>query len=272
MIIFAFLLLLFDIYCIIYKKMIFLGEVMSLFKKKKNLDTFAKIYVKEVDSTKYEDYNRLKDNVLYMNVDGNTKVIQVESSLMSEGKTTLASNLAVSLGLTNKKVVVVDIDFRRPKLHRMFSLSKDVGVAEYVLEDKKLEEVIKTTEYKNVDVITRGAKVYNSSLLLVSDKFKKLIVELREKYDFVFLDCAPVLQVSDYIHVSKVSDGVLFLVAYGLTTKTQVFEAVKQLKQNNANILGTVFTMYDNKGDKASYNKGNYYKYRYVEQPTSEEE
>ena len=245
---------------------------MPLFKKKQKLDEYGKIYVNETDSAKNEDYNRLKDNVLYMNVDGNTKVIQIESALMSEGKTTLVSNLAVSLGLTNKKVIVVDIDFRRPKVHRMFSLSKDVGVAEYVLEDRKLEDVIKTTEYKNVDVVTRGAKVYNSSLLLVSDKFKKLIAELREKYDFVFLDCAPVLQISDYIHVSKVSDGVLFLVAYGLTTKTQVFEAVKQLKQNNAKILGTVFTMYDNKNDKASYNKENYYKYRYVENPAVDEE
>lgn len=244
---------------------------MSLFKKKKKLDNFGRIYVNEVDSAKYEDYNRLKDNVLYMNVDGNTKVIQIESALMSEGKTTLVSNLAVSLGLTNKKVVVVDIDFRRPKVHRMFSLSKDVGVAEYVLEDKKLEEVIKTTDYKNVDVVTRGAKVYNSSLLLVSDKFKKLIAELRERYDFVFLDCAPVLQISDYIHISKVSDGVLFLVAYASTTKAQVFEAVKQLKQNNARILGTVFTMYDNKSDKATYYKKGYYKYRYIEQPVAEE-
>ncbi len=245
---------------------------MPLYKKNSKLDNFGRIYVDEKDSEKNEDYNRLKDNVLYMNVDGNTKVIQIESALMSEGKTTVVCNLAVSLGLTNKKVIVVDIDFRRPKVHRMFSVSKDVGVAEYVLEDKKLDEVIKTTEYKNVDIITRGAKVYNSSLLLVSDKFKKLIADLREKYDFVFLDCAPVLQISDYIHVSKVSDGVLFLVAYGITTKTQVFEAVKQLKQNNANILGTVFTMYDNKSDKASYNKENYYKYRYIEQPTIDEE
>ena len=245
---------------------------MSLFRKKEQLDKFGKIYVNETDSAKFEDYNRLKDNVLYMNVDGNTKVIKIESALMSEGKTTVVSNLAVSLGLTNKKVIVVDLDFRRPKVHRMFSLSKDEGVAEYVLEDKNIEDVVKKTEYKNVDVITRGAKVYNPSLLLVSDKFKKLISELREKYDFVFLDCAPVLQVSDYIHISKLSDGVLFLAAYGLTTKTQVFEAIKLLKQNDAKILGTVLTMYDNKGDKIGYSKEKYYKYRYIEQSNIDEE
>ena len=123
---------------------------MSLFKKAQKLDNYGKIYVNEKDSSKNEDYNRLKDNVLYMNVDGNTKVIQIESALMSEGKTTLVSNLAVSLGLTNKKVVVVDIDFRRPKVHRMFGLSKDVGVAEYVLDDKKLEDVIKTQSIKTL--------------------------------------------------------------------------------------------------------------------------
>lgn len=240
---------------------------MSLFKKKSKTTGGAKIYLSTTgEGHNNEDYNRLKDNLLYLNADGKAKVIQIESSVMSEGKTTTISNLAVSLGMTNKKVLVVDLDFRRPKVHRVFSLSKDNGIAEYFLDNLKKEELIKKTEYKNVDVITRGAQVYNSSLLLVSDKFKELIKELREEYDFVLLDCAPVLQISDYIHISKVSDGVLFLVAYASTTRAQVSEAVKELKKNGANILGTVFTMYDKKNDKDLYYKSRYYKYKdYVE-------
>lgn len=221
-----------------------------LFCKKKNKHVGnGKILVGE-SGGHVEGYNRLKDNILYLNADGKNKVIQIESAVSGEGKTTVICNLAVSLGQTDKKVIVVDLDFRRPRTHRLFGVTKDVGVAEFMLGESGKEEIVKHTEYKNVDVITRGAEIYNSALVLVSDKFKELIADLREEYDYVLLDCAPVLQVSDFIHIAKISDGVLFLVAYASTTKAQVAEAVKELRKNGANILGTVFTMYDRKKDK----------------------
>ena len=205
---------------------------------------------------------------------GKNKVIQIESAVAAEGKTTVICNLAVSLGMTEKKVVVVDLDFRRPRVHRLFSLNKDLGIAEYILGDMKKEEIIKKTEYANVDVITRGAEIHNASLVLLSDKFKSLIDQLKQEYDYVLLDCAPVLQVSDYIHISKISDGVLFMVAYATTTKTQVMDAIKELKNNGANMLGTVFTMYDKKKDKEVGYGGGYYRYgyRYYRDTPDEEE
>ena len=231
-------------------------------KKKKHSEGIGKIIVGEGVSLRYtEGYNRLRDNVLYMNADGQKKVIQIESAVKGEGKTTVICNLAVTLGLTDKKVVVVDLDFHRPRVHRLFKMDKDVGIAEYILNGEKL--IIKKTTYKNVDIITRGAEIYNSSLVFVSEKFKQLIAKLREEYDYVLLDCAPVLQISDYMHISEVSDGVLFMVAYAQTTKAQVVEAINQLKKNGTNILGTVFTMYDKKKDK-NYDNSNYYYYSYI--------
>lgn len=244
---------------------------MALFKKKSKANMGGKIYINATNKGgHFEDYNRLKDNVLYLNADGKNKVIQIESSVMAEGKTTVVCNLAVGLGLTNKKVIVVDLDFRRPRVHRLFSLARDVGIAEYCLGDATKEQIIKKTEYENVDVITRGGQVYNSSLLLLSDKFKNFIAELREEYDYVFLDCAPVLQISDFIHISKVSDGVLFMVAYGTTTKAQVSEAIKDLRKNGANILGTVLTMYEKDKDGQGYSRGKYYRYKYYEDSPQE--
>lgn len=205
-------------------------------------------------------YTRLRDNLLYINSDGKRKVVQIESAMAKEGKTSVAANLAVSLGLTDKKVIVVDLDFRRPRLHRVFGLTKENGIAEYMMGAVSAEQVVKHTSYKNVDLITRGTEVYNPALILVSDKFKELIAALREKYDFVLLDCAPVLQVSDYIHISKVSDGALFLVSYARTTKAQVSEAIKELRKNEIPILGTLFTMYDRKKDsRYGYGYGGYY-------------
>jgi capsular exopolysaccharide synthesis family protein len=234
--------------------------MLKLFRKKKEKELKnGGIVVVENDSIRNDGYERLRDNILYLNADGKNKVIQIESSIAHEGKTTVLCNLAVSLGLTNKKVVVVDLDFRRPKTHRVFKVSKDIGVAEYILKELPIADIVKPTQYKNVDIITRGQEVYNSSLVFVSDKFKSFIAELREKYDYVLLDCAPVLQVSDYIHISKVSDGVLFVVAHAQTSKTQVAEAIKELKKNGANILGAVFSMYDKKKDKKYYSFGGYY-------------
>ena len=236
---------------------------MGLFskKKKKGSDKIEIVVTENAVSKAGEGYNRLRDNILFMNADGNTKVIQVESSLAHEGKTTVCCNIAVSLGYTNKKVCIVDLDFRRPRTHRAFGLSKDVGIAEYLMGNAELDKIVKHTEYPNVDIVTRGAKVYNPSLLLISDKFKEFMASLREKYDYVIVDCAPVLQVSDYIHISKVTDGVLFVVAYGITTKAQVVDAVNELKKNDIRVLGSVFTMYDSKQDEGYGRYGKYYYY-----------
>ena len=154
------------------------------------------------------------------------------------------------------------MDFRRPRAHRLFKAEKEIGIAEYVLDKVDLDGITKKTSYKNVDLITRGDDIHNSSLVLVSDKFKNLIKTLREKYDYVLLDCPPILQVSDYMHISEVSDGVLFVVAYAQTTKTQVSEAIKELRKNKTNILGTVFSMYDKKKDR-NYDGGAYDAYYY---------
>lgn len=242
-------------------------------KKKKKHEEVGKIVVcKNNEMRNVEGYDRLKDNVLYLNADGNKKVIQVESSVASEGKTTLMCNLAVCLGATNKKVIVVDLDFRRPKTHRVFRQTKDIGIAEYMLDEKSIKDIIKHTEYANVDLITRGAEITNSSLVLVSEKFKTFIAELRQSYDYVLLDCAPVLQVSDYIHIAKVSDGVIFVVAHAKTNKTQVAEAISLLRKNDAKILGSVFSMYDHKKDKVYGGANEYYSCQYYSDDCSEED
>lgn len=235
---------------------------MGLFGKKHDQGLRKERIIVSEGSSRFgsHGYTRLRDNIIYINSDGNHKVIQIESAMAKEGKTSVTANLAVSLGLTEKKVVVVDLDFRRPRLHRVFKLTKENGIAEYMMDTIGFDQVVKPTQYKNVDLVTRGTEVYNPALILVSDKFKELIAKLREKYDFVLLDCAPVLQVSDYIHISKVSDGALLLVAYGRTTKTQVAEAVKELRKNDIAILGTMFTMYDRKKDsRYGYGYGGYY-------------
>ena len=212
-------------------------------------------------SSKVEGYNRLKDNVLYIMDGGKNKVLMIESSVESECKTTVACNLAVLLGQTDKKVLIIDLDFHRTNIHRVMNVDNETGIAEYMLEQKEINEVIKHTEYKNVDVLPRGGKIYNPSLVLISDRFKALMAQLRDTYDLIVVDSAPVLQSSDFIHVSKYVDATIFLVMYGKTKKAQVRDAISELRKNKVNIIGTVFTCYDSKSSGTrSYYYRRYYK------------
>ena len=178
-----------------------------------------------------ECYNSLKDNLLFMCDNGKNKVIQVESSYSGEGKTTLTCNLAVSLSYNKKKVLVMDLDFRKPRVNRLFKISNERGLVDFISDKISYEELIKKSSYEGVDVITRGSAIYNPSFLLTSDRFKSLMQKLRDEYDFILLDCPPVLQLTDYIHVSKVCDGVLFVVKYGQTKRSQVKEAARCLQE-----------------------------------------
>ena len=214
---------------------------VGLFKRKKVAREEGIVVTRGGDSSIDESYNRLKDNLIYYSDGGKHKVIQIESAIMGEGKTTLVSNLAVSLAFNDKKVAIVDVDFRRARLHRAFKIECENGISDYLSGEKNLEQVIKHTEY-GVDMITRGGSVPNSSLVLTSEKFKGMIEELAKNYDFVLLDCPPVLLISDYINIARYSDGILFVSSYGYTKKSEIREAVALLRKTGKEIIGALRT------------------------------
>ena len=233
-----------------------------LFKRKKLDNNFDTDIPKIVVGTKQghsQGYNRIRDNLIYYSDNGKNKVYQVESSISGEGKTTIVCNLAVSLANSGKKVVVVDLDFRRPKIHRSFSIVNLNGITEYMLGECQEAELIKKTSM-GVDVINRGRESHNPSVIFTSEKFKELINKLRAEYDVVLLDCPPILLVSDYIHISKCSDAVIFVLCAGATHRSHLKESMELLKRNNANVMGLVMTYYNN--GKFSL-KSNYYGGRY---------
>ncbi|MBR2337333.1 MAG: CpsD/CapB family tyrosine-protein kinase [Clostridia bacterium] len=215
-------------------------NLTGLFRKKRpNLG--AKIMITKGGRTSLdESYNRLKDNVLHFGALGK-KVLQVEASIAGEGKTTLVANLGVSLAFNDKKVVVIDLDFRNPEISKVFGVDEAIGVGDYVLEDAPLEPIIKSTAY-GVDVITRGRVVYNSSFVLDSKKMAELIDVLKEKYDFILLDCPPVLMMSDYMHIAKYSDGILYTVSANFVKRSAVRDSLVLLSKLQVPIVGSVMT------------------------------
>lgn len=237
----------------------FMNKVLG---KKNHVSRSESIYYDKGFGNIKEAIDRLKDNVLYYAIDGSKKVIQFESSISGEAKTTTTVNLAVALGESGKKVVVIDLDFRKPRVHRAFRLDNENGISDYLIDKIDKKTLLKQTDYNNVTVISRGSEVQNPTSILTSDKMSNLIEELKNEYDFVLLDCPPVLMISDYIHISRLSDGVIFNMAYGKTKKAQVKEAISLLRKNNIPIIGSVFTFYDPKRAN-SYGDYQYYNYYY---------
>ena len=230
------------------------------FKRKEDFENVIPSIVVGKSMGMSESYYRLKDNVIYSSDNGKNKVFQIESAISGEGKSTVISNLAVALQKSGKKVVVVDLDFRRPKMHKTFGVTNLSGITEYMLGECNEEELIKSSDY-GVDVVNRGKAAHNASIIFTSEKFKQLIDSLKEKYDFVLFDCPPVLLVSDYIHFSKLSDMVIMVACAGTTQSSQLKDAYDMIKKCNPNILGTVMT-YRNQG-KFSLRYGGYYRSNY---------
>ena len=214
-------------------------NLTGIFTKKRTVED-AKILVTGARTTLDEDYNRLKDNVLYLGVSGK-KVLQIESTISGEGKTSVVCNLAVSLSHNDKKVLVVDLDFRAPGVSKVFGVKEENGLGDCVLGELSLDTAIKSTSY-GVDVITMGREIYNSSYVLNSQKTKEIIEKLKEKYDFILLDCPPVLLHSDYMHIANFSDGILYVVAAGFVKKTAVRESLSLMEKLSCPVLGAVMT------------------------------
>ena len=238
-----------------------LAHFFALRSSKKKVNREDAIIVTDTLSSANECYNTLKDNFLMTDLKKN-QVIQIESCVSGEGKTTLACNFAVSLSYNGIKVLVVDLDFRRPRVNKLFEVPNENGLVDYISGKLPFENLIKHTSYSGVDVVTRGSSIYNPSFLLSSEIFADLIKKFRGMYDVIILDSPPVLQISDYTHISKVSDGCLFVVCHKETTKSELAEAAELLDKAGVNVIGAVMTRVDSK-DPYSYYYGNYRKYGY---------
>ncbi len=226
-------------------------------KSKHRSGNVPTIVIGEASGSLNESYNRLKDNVIYYSDNGKNKVFQIESSVAGEGKSTVVANLAVALAKNDKKVVVVDLDFRNPTVHKAFKVINTNGIAEFMLDECGIDKLVKKSEF-GVDIVNRGKTAHNASIIWTSEKFKNLIEELKKEYDFVLFDCPPILQISEYMHIAKLSDAVIMVVALGFIRKSQLREAMQLLRQYDINVFGIVATY---KGPKKSMFYSDYYYY-----------
>ncbi|XMB85745.1 CpsD/CapB family tyrosine-protein kinase [Mycoplasmatota bacterium WC44] len=207
-----------------------------------------------------ESYRKLRTNIDFSSFDEELKVINITSSMPSEGKSINLLNLATVYAQNDKDVVVVDLDLRRPKMHRAIGERNILGVSDYCARKLPLEECIKHTKF-GFDCMVAGKKIPYPSELLNSQKLKDLISLLKEEYEYIFIDCPPANMVTDANIISRYCDGTIFVVRNNYTDKRIAKRAIKSLRDINVNVIGAIVTRVKKKDTKYGiyYGVGDYY-------------
>ena len=211
------------------------------------------IVEQEPKSIAAEAYRTLRTNIQYSSFDKEIRSIVVTSSEPGEGKSTVTGNLALSFAQDEKSVILIDCDLRRPTVHKNFKLSNEAGLSEVIVGKAKLEDAIQPYN-ENLHVITSGKIPPNPAEMLSSNVMTNLIKALKEKYDMVLLDSAPLQAVTDAQILSTKVDGTVFVVRAERTKTDSVKESKSLLDQVGANIVGTVL-------HATTATKGKYYYY-----------
>ncbi|MEG1255947.1 CpsD/CapB family tyrosine-protein kinase [Clostridium sp.] len=210
------------------------------------------IVEKEPKSIVAESYRTLRTNLQYSSFDGDYKVIVITSSNPSEGKSTVAGNLALSLAKGDKKVILIDCDLRKPALHKRFKLSNVTGLSDIILA-KERSVVVGQRYNENLIVITVGTIPPNPSEMLGSKYMANLIEALKKLYDYVILDTPPIQLVTDAQVLSAKADGTILVIRAEETKKSSVHNAIDLLRKVNANIIGIVLNGVDIKESNNYY-------------------
>ena len=185
-----------------------------------------------------EALRTLRTSLQLLSLDNKVKVIAVTSTIPSEGKTLVTSNLAFTSAQL-EKTIIIDTDLRKPKVAKNFKLS-GLGLSDYIAGNVSLDDCIKHDKQGNVDVITAGTLPPNPQELLASNQFKALINELKTRYDKILIDTPPILAVSDAMIVAKQADTLVYVVRASSTKESQIKASLKRLQQSNIKIGGIV--------------------------------
>lgn len=204
-----------------------------------------------------ENIKSLRTNLQFTAVDKDLNSILVTSTNASEGKSFVSSNLAVSFAQADKRVLLVDCDLRKGRLHKIFGVPNTSGLSNLLAADvRSFGKYIRKTKTKNLELITCGTYPPNPSELLASKKNSRLIQILCEFYDIVIFDGAPAGGLADSVILSSQVDETLIVVKEGVTNKNDLMVAKSSLDKVGAKIAGLVFNMSSRKAAKY-YN--NYY-------------
>lgn len=188
-----------------------------------------------------EQFRHIRTSLGYLGINKSNKRILVTSSISGEGKSFFTSNLGLSLSIANKRVVLLEMDLRKPKLMESFGLKRRAGISDFVIGEKSLEEVITHTSFSNLDIICSGPIPPNPAELLMNEKISNMLNSLEESYDYIIMDLPPIGPVTDAFIVSSLANTAIYLVRYDYSPKKMIRKIDELSKIHNFPNTSIVF-------------------------------
>jgi len=198
----------------------------------------------------------LRTNIMFSSADRPLKTIVVSSANPREGKTTTVIYLGTTMAQSGQKVLLIDTDMRRPRLHASTGVSRQVGLTNLILGDHDYDDVIKTTEIPNLYMLPCGPLPPNPAELLMSQRFQVVLDELAKRFDRIILDSPPVQVVTDAVVLSKMADGVILIVKSGKTVRDDIKRSAREIRAVEGKIYGVIVN-----GFELDSRSGYYYSY-----------
>lgn len=194
-----------------------------------------------------EVFRTLRTNIQFMNTNKKMKTLLITSTFPGEGKSWVASNLAVTFSQAGNKVILVDADMRKGRQHMIFGVSPKPGLSNYLskeisseIEEKDICKYLQETEIENLLLMSAGSVPPNPSELLVSEHMKNMIEELEEKCDILIIDGTPCELVTDAVILSRITDSTLIVTAYKQTKKDNLERVIKSIQNVGGKLAGVV--------------------------------
>jgi capsular exopolysaccharide synthesis family protein len=209
------------------------------------------------------EFRRLLHNITRP-IDGiERKSFLVTSSMLSEGKSTVAAYLAITAAVYKKrKTILVDCDLRRPMVHKLFNLPVENGITDLIDGSIKVEDAFKSTPMKDLWVVTAGTMTNNPTELFEGNSVKKAIEQIKFYFDLLFVDCAPVIPVSDPVVLAPELDGLLLVVKAGSTQQGVIKRACDIISKSESHVVGVVLN--NVQGVLPYHYNHRYYGYQYA--------
>jgi len=245
-----------------YLKLTFLGYVPNI-KTNSVVERDLQAHL-HPQSNAAEAFRTVRAALSLANKPDRLRLVAVTSTIPSEGKSLVASNLAIVSAQTGLKTLLVDADLRRPSVHKTFQLHSPVGLAAYLQENAaNIEELVHTTEVPNLDVICCGATPQNPSELVGSKRMVQFLQEAGKRYDRIVLDCPPISAVSDPLVISALADGVIFVTKFNKIRREHARKTIQRVQDAGIHVFGVVLNDIDFEGRDSYYYSYYYYQNRY---------
>jgi polysaccharide biosynthesis transport protein len=217
-------------------------------------------YFHRPGSAEAEAYRSVR-TALFAGLDSRQKVIQVSSSEPGDGKSTFVSNLAIALAQSGKRVLLLDADLRRPTIHHLFHARHEIGTADVLAGEIRLENAVQASPVANLWLLTSGNHPPNPAETLSSARFEQLLSVARNEFDFILVDTPPLLVVSDPCIVAPRTDGIVLVARTNKNTRAALRQANQLIRQHGMNLFGVVVNAVQAEAGEYSTYSGNYAEY-----------